>query len=108
MSNHTAGADRPSVAPDSYAVGQAVVAVRGIWQPASDELPEQHLCDPGDVLEVRRINEGHACHCGGIFPTCHLCGGSGRVPPTWPVSVAHPYRAADAMFGVRLDEIRPA
>ena len=71
----------------SYKIGDRVVAVKTIHQPASEDLPAQDLCDVGDVLEVRRLNDTSWS--------------------LWPVAVAHPHREPEAMFGVSLDEIRP-
>lgn len=74
---------------DQYTLGDRVIATRQIYQEPDGDSPGGELAACGDVLEVRKIRP--------TFPH-----------GTFPISVAHPHREPSAMFGVKLNEIRPA
>ena len=64
-------------------VGDIVKATCDIWQEANDHSPLMLLANQGDLLEVRKVNG-----------------------ESWPIHVGHVHREPEAMFGVKLGEVR--
>lgn len=68
-----------------FTVGQKVRALKTLGEGPSEELPAQHFCNRGDILEIRDVH------------------------PRWemPFKVAHLHKPAGMGFLVRETEIEP-